>query len=35
MGIDLGGSQAAVAQQFLDGIQVGSIVGQVSGKTVP
>ena len=34
VGIHLRGCQAAVPQQFLDGIQVGAVVGQVGGKGV-
>ena len=33
--VDLGGGQAAMTQQLLDGIEVGPVVKQMSGKTMP
>ena len=35
MGINLGGADAGVAEQFLDDPQVGAVLEQVRGKAVP
>jgi hypothetical protein len=35
VGVYLRGSQAAVAQKFLDSIKIGAVIGEVRGECMP